>query len=188
MTSAPGTGMMLRDSFGRTVNNLRISVTDRCNMRCTYCMPEEGMQWMKKSELLTYEEITRLAAIFAKLGISKIRLTGGEPLMRKDLHLLVAQLRRVPGIHDIALTTNGYFLAQQAELLSLAGLTRINVSMDSVDPKTFSTMVRRDYLQNVLEGLHELEKYPIRPIKINVVLIRGVNDGEIERFALLARE
>ena len=105
--------MKMVDSFGRTVNNLRISVTDRCNMRCTYCMPEEGMQWMKKTELLTYEEITRLTSIFAGLGITKIRLTGGEPLMRKELHLLIAQLRRVPGIHDIALTTNGYFLRRK---------------------------------------------------------------------------
>jgi len=184
----PAAPILLRDSFGRTVNNLRISVTDRCNMRCTYCMPEEGMQWMKKTELLTYEEITRLASVFARLGITKIRLTGGEPLMRKDLHLLVAQLRRVPGIRDIALTTNGYFLAQEAELLAGAGLSRINVSMDSVDPATFAKMVRRDYLLRVLEGLREIEKYPVRPIKINVVLIRGVNDGEIERFAQLARE
>ena len=183
----PAAPILLRDSFGRTVNNLRISVTDRCNMRCTYCMPEEGMQWMKKTELLTYEEITRLTSIFAGLGITKIRLTGGEPLMRKELHLLIAQLRRVPGIQDIALTTNGYFLAQEAELLAGAGLSRINVSMDSVDPATFAKMVRRDYLHRVLEGLREIEKYPVRPIKINVVLIRGVNDGEIERFAELAR-
>lgn len=188
MSGAKNTPGILHDSFGRTVNNLRISVTDRCNMRCTYCMPEEGMQWMKKSELLTYEEITRLTAIFANLGVSKIRLTGGEPLMRKELHLLVGQLRRVPGIRDIALTTNGYFLAQEAELLAKAGLSRINVSMDSVDPATFAKMVRRDYLHKVLEGLREIEKYPVRPIKINVVLIRGVNDGEIERFAQLARE
>src|SRR6266849_2408165 len=104
---------ILRDSFGRTVDSLRISVTDRCNFRCTYCMPEEGMVWMKKSDLLTFEEISRLVGIFAHLGITKIRLTGGEPLMRRDLHLLVGMIQRLSGIHDIALTTNGFFLAEQ---------------------------------------------------------------------------
>ncbi len=179
---------MLRDSFGRTVNNLRISVTDRCNFRCTYCMPEEGMKWLERNELLTFEEISRLARIFSELGISKIRLTGGEPLMRKELHILVDKLHRISGIRDIALTTNGYFLAEQAALLARAGLTRINVSMDSLDPATFSAMVRRDYLHKVREGLDELGKYPIRPVKINVVMIRGMNDSEIEDFALLARK
>ncbi len=177
----------LHDSFGRIVNNLRISVTDRCNFRCRYCMPEEGMVWLNKSELLTFEEIARLVSIFSGLGVTKLRLTGGEPLMRKELHLLIEQLHRIQGIHDIALTTNGYFLADQASKLAQAGLNRINVSMDSLDPKIFSTMVRRDYLHKVWEGLDAVEKLSIHPIKINAVLIRGINDHEIEAFARLAR-
>jgi cyclic pyranopterin phosphate synthase len=150
-------------------------------------MPEEGMTWLKKDQLLTYEEITRLVRLFAELGVTKIRLTGGEPLMRKDLHVLIDELHRVQGIHDIALTTNGFFLAEQAEQLVRAGLSRINVSMDSLDTKIFSQMIRRNYLDTVWEGIHAVERLGIRPIKINAVLIRGVNDHEIERFAELAR-
>jgi len=179
---------ILTDSFGRTINNLRISVTDRCNFRCRYCMPEEGMVWLAKSELLSFEEITRLATVFARLGVTNIRLTGGEPLLRKELHLLVSQLVRVPGIRDVALTTNGFFLAEQAAALAAAGLHRINVSMDSLDPATFSAMVRRDYLRQVREGLEAVERLGIRPIKVNVVLVRGINDQEIADFARLARE
>jgi len=177
----------LQDTFGRIVTNLRISVTDRCNFRCTYCMPEEGMIWLNKTELLTFEEIARLTSIFASLGINKIRLTGGEPLMRKDLHILIEQISRVAGIHDIALTTNGYFLADQAEVLAAAGLKRINVSMDSLDPVIFSSLVRRDYLHKVWQGLDAMERLPVGPVKVNVVLIRGKNDHEIEDFARLAR-
>jgi GTP 3',8-cyclase len=181
------TSLQLKDSFGRIINNLRISVTDRCNFRCRYCMPEEGLSWLKRDELLTFEEITRLVNILAGLGVSKLRITGGEPLLRKELPVLVAMLSRIPGIHDIALTTNGFFLAEQADDLVRAGLTRINVSMDSMDPQIFSTMVRRDYLHNVLEGLEVVERLSLRPIKVNVVLIRGINDHEIESFARLAR-
>lgn len=160
--------------------------------------------WLDKKELLTYEEITHLVRLFADLGVNKVRLTGGEPLMRKELHILIEQISRIPGIIDIALTTNGFFLAEQALKLVKAGLKRINVSMDSLDPKTFSQMTRRDYLHKVWEGLDMVEKLPrqtlpasgvqagddglaIRPIKINVVLIRGINDDEIEGFARLAR-
>ncbi len=177
----------LQDRFGRIANSLRISVTDRCNFRCTYCMPESGMTWMRKDELLTFEEMTRLAHVFADMGITKIRLTGGEPLMRKELPILIEKISRVPGIRDIALTTNGFFLAEQALSLVKAGLSRINVSLDSLDAARFSAMARRDFLRNVWEGLLAIENLPIRPIKINVVLIRGVNDGEIEDFARLAR-
>ncbi len=145
------------------------------------------MVWLKKSEILSFEEITRLTSIFAKLGVTKIRLTGGEPLMRQDIHVLIGQLSHVQGIKDIALTTNGFFLVEQAQRLVKAGLSRINVSMDSLDPKIFAEMVRRDYLQKVWDGLEILEKLSIRPIKINAVLIRGINDHEIERFAELAR-
>ncbi len=177
----------LKDSFGRTINNMRISVTDRCNFRCHYCMPEEGMVWMKKDELLTFEEISRIVRIVAQLGVNKIRLTGGEPLMRKELHLLVDQISRIDGIHDIAMTTNGYFLKDQAAALSDAGLKRITVSMDSLDVLTFADITRRDYFDKVWEGLDILQTLQLSPIKINVVLMRGVNDNEIEKFAELAR-
>lgn len=149
-------------------------------------MPEEGMIWLEKNKLLTFEEIGRLAGILARLGVTKVRLTGGEPLMRKELHVLVDKIHHIPGLQDIALTTNGYFLAEQARQLADAGLGRINVSMDSLDPVTFSSMVRRDYLSKVWEGLKEIEQTAVRPIKINVVLIRGINDGEIEEYARLA--
>jgi cyclic pyranopterin phosphate synthase len=177
----------LRDSFGRVVNNLRISVTDRCNFRCRYCMPEEGMVWMERSELLTYEEIERLARIFASLGVTKLRLTGGEPLMRKNLHRLVERLAGVPGISDLALTTNGFFLADQASPLFEAGLRRINVSLDALDPTLFHQMTRRDYYDRVWQGIEAVDRLGLRPIKINTVLIRDVNDGEVEKFAQLVR-
>ena len=177
----------LKDSFGRTINNMRISVTDRCNFRCHYCMPEEGMVWMKKDELLSFEEITRIVGIVARLGVNKIRLTGGEPLMRKELRHLVKQISNVDGIHDIALTTNGYFLKEQAAGLNDAGLTRMTVSMDSLDVLTFAEVTRRDYFDKVWEGLETLQALQLSPIKINVVLMRGVNDHEIEKFAELAR-
>ena len=177
----------LKDSFGRTINNMRISVTDRCNFRCHYCMPEEGMVWMKKDELLTFEEIARIVEIVARLGVNKIRLTGGEPLMRKELYRLVKQISSIDGIHDIALTTNGYFLKEQAAGLNDAGLTRMTVSMDSLDVLTFAEVTRRDYFDKVWEGLETLQALQLSPIKINVVLMRGVNDHEIEKFAELAR-
>ncbi len=176
----------LVDTFGREVTNLRISVTDRCNFRCRYCMPEEGMQWMHRDLLLTYEEITRLVCIATSLGVSRIRLTGGEPLMRKDLQLLVQMIRRVNGIDDIALTTNGYFLKEHAGRLHEAGLNRINVSLDSLDPKVFAEMSRRDYFAQVWAGIEEAERVGLTPVKLNIVLIRGVNDGEILKFAELA--
>jgi cyclic pyranopterin phosphate synthase len=180
------TGRLI-DRHGRQVSSLRISVTDRCNFRCRYCMPDRGLVWLDRREILTYEEIHRLVNIFAQLGVTNIRLTGGEPLMRRELHLLVEKIHSVPGVHDIALTTNGYFLAEQALALVRAGLKRINVSVDSVDPAVFAKMVRRDYFRRVWEGLEVLENLPIRPIKINVVLIRGVNDREIASFVHLAR-
>ena len=182
----PSTAQLI-DSFGRVVNNLRISVTDRCNFRCHYCMPEEGMTWMKKDELLSFEEIARTVQIMSRLGVNKIRLTGGEPLMRRDLHVLVRLISRIDGIHDIALTTNGFFLKDQAEDLHSAGLKRMTVSMDSLDAATFSEVTRRDYFTTVWEGLDLLQRLDFSPIKINVVVMRGVNDGEVEKFAELAR-
>lgn len=178
---------MLRDSFGRVINNLRISVTDRCNFRCRYCMPEEGMVWLKRSELLTYEEIECLVRVFAQLGITKIRLTGGEPLMRKDLHRLVAKLSAIPQIRDLALTTNGYFLAEQANLLYKAGLQRLNISLDSLDAGRFERMARRSHYDQVWEGIEVAEAVGFRPIKLNAVLIRGENDDEVVNFAHLVR-
>jgi cyclic pyranopterin phosphate synthase len=179
--------MHLIDTYNRTVISLRISVTDRCNFRCKYCMPEQGMQWMERDELLTFEEITRVVRIVASLGVSKIRLTGGEPLMRRELWKLVRMVRSVKGIEDIALTTNGFFLKEQAAELVDAGLNRINVSLDALDPKLFADMVRRDYFARVWEGIEEVEKLGLSPIKLNVVLIRGINDAEILKFAELAR-
>ena len=177
----------LTDTYARVANNLRISVTDRCNFRCRYCMPEEGMEWLKRNMLLTFEEIGRLVGIFSSLGVSKIRLTGGEPLMRQELWKLVGMVRGIRGIRDIALTTNGYFLKDQAGLLKDAGLDRINVSLDSLDPATFSAMARREYFDRTWEGIEEALRCGLSPVKVNVVLIRGVNDGEIESFARLAR-
>lgn len=142
---------------------------------------------MNRHELLSYEEITTLTRIFANLGITKIRLTGGEPLMRKDIHTLIEMLSRIEGIKDIALTTNGFFLKEQAEYLSKAGLKRINVSLDSLDALKFKKITRRDYLNRVLEGLETIASYGILPIKINMVVIRDVNDDEITEFAMLAR-
>lgn len=150
-------------------------------------MPEEGMVWLEKAELLTYEEISRLARIFASLGVSKIRLTGGEPLMRKDLHLLVEKIARIEEISDLALTTNGFFLAEQALNLFKAGLRRINISLDSLDPAKFAQMTRRSYFDRVWRGIEAVENLGITPIKLNVVLMRGVNDNEIPHFAHLAR-
>jgi cyclic pyranopterin phosphate synthase len=179
--------MRLIDGFGRTADNLRISVTDRCNFRCRYCMPEEGMQWLKKDLLLSFEEISRLVRILAGLGVTKIRLTGGEPLMRKDLATLVRMIRSTTAIRDIALTTNGYFLSEQARGLVEAGLNRINVSLDSLDPATFAAMVRREYFEKTWEGIEEALRVGLSPVKLNAVLIRGINDHEIPAFAALAR-
>lgn len=178
----------LIDTFGRKVTNLRISVTDRCNFRCAYCMPEEGMQWLQRSLLLTYEEIARLVRIFSSLGVSHLRLTGGEPLMRRDLCRLVEMIRQFPGIKDIALTTNGYFLKEQARDLIAAGLTRINVSLDSLDPRVLAEMIRRDHFDQIWAGIEEVERLGLTPIKLNAVLIRGINDGEILKFAALAHD
>src|SRR5262249_19887885 len=143
---------MLTDTFGRVHNNLRISVTDRCNLRCTYCMPEEVV-FMDRGELLSFEEIAAFVRVAATMGIDKIRLTGGEPLMRRDLHRLVALLQEVPGIRDIGLTTNGLLLAEQAQQLFNAGLRRINVSLDTLDPVRFRELARRDGLDRVLAGI-----------------------------------
>lgn len=180
-------GYQLTDSFGRTINNLRISVTDQCNFRCIYCMPEEGMIFHPKAKILTFEEIARISRIASGLGINKLRLTGGEPTVRKDLPVLIRMLADLPGINDIAMTTNGFLLKKMAKPLREAGLPRVNVSIDTLDPEKFERMTRRDVLDKVLEGLDEAEKYFELPIKINVVAMRGYTEDDVLDFARLAR-
>jgi cyclic pyranopterin phosphate synthase len=177
----------LIDTFGRVHNNLRISVTDRCNLRCTYCMPEEVV-FLDRGELLTFEEITRFVEIAAPLGIDKIRLTGGEPLMRRDLPRLVSMLVAVPGIRDIGLTTNGILLADQAQAFFDAGLRRINISLDTLNPERFRQLTRRDGLDRVIAGILAAKKAGFEPIKINAVSIRGITEQEVIPLARFARE
>ncbi len=183
----PTTGLLV-DQYGRRIRNLRISVTDKCNFRCTYCMPAEGLPWLKKADILSYEEITRIARIAVSLGIEQIRLTGGEPLVRRDLPELVSQLRHIAGLTSLSLTTNGILLKQQARALAEAGLTRINVSLDSLIREKFAQVTRRDQMDRVLEGLEEIERYPlIRPIKINAVAIRAFSEEEVPALVRFAR-
>jgi cyclic pyranopterin phosphate synthase len=177
----------LTDTFGRVHNNLRVSVTDRCNLRCTYCMPEEVV-FLDRSELLTFEEIARFVRAAAPLGIDKVRLTGGEPLMRRDLPRLVAMLCQVPGIRDVGLTTNGLLLAGQAQALRDAGLRRINVSLDTLDPEKFLLLTRRDGLDKVIEGIRAAKQAGFDPVKINAVSIRGITEAEVVPLARFARD
>ncbi|MBL8793891.1 MAG: GTP 3',8-cyclase MoaA [Planctomycetia bacterium] len=177
----------LTDTFGRTHNNLRISVTDRCNLRCTYCMPEEVV-FMDRQELLSFEEIARFVHAVVPLGIDKIRLTGGEPLMRRDLSRLVRLLVDIPGIKDVGLTTNGLLLADQAQALYDAGLRRINVSLDALDPGRFRELTRRDGVEKVIEGIFAAQQAGFRPVKVNAVSIRGVTEPEVVPLAKFARE
>lgn len=178
---------VLTDSFGRRHNNLRISVTDRCNLRCTYCMPEDVV-FRDKSELLSFEEITHFVRVAAPLGIDKVRLTGGEPLVRKDLHKLVRLLAAVPGITDIGLTTNGILLADQAQPLFDAGLRRLNVSLDTLDPGRFHSLTRRDGVDRVLAGLEAAKRVGFAPIKVNAVAIRGFAEHDVIPLARYSRE
>jgi cyclic pyranopterin phosphate synthase len=179
---------VLTDSYGRRIKNLRISITDRCNFRCVYCMPAEGLAWVPRAEILTYEEITRLARVALGIGIEQIRLTGGEPTVRRDLPELIRMLHELPGLRSLSLTTNGVLLTKLAGPLAEAGLTRINVSLDSLVRERFAQLTRRDALAQVLAGLEELEHYPtIRPIKVNAVAMRGVTEAEVLDFARLAR-
>ncbi len=178
----------LVDSYGRRIKSMRISVTDKCQFRCTYCMPAEGLPWLKKAEILSYEEITRISRVAVDLGIEQIRLTGGEPLVRRNVPELISQLRQIEGLHSLSLTTNGILLKQQAKALAEAGLTRINVSLDSLLQDKFFKITRRNQLDRVLEGLAELEQYPsIHPIKINAVAMRNFTEEEVLDFAQLAR-
>jgi cyclic pyranopterin phosphate synthase len=181
---------MLIDRYGRRIDYLRISVTDRCNLRCQYCMPAEGAELFEKGELLSYEELERTIAIAVSLGIVKYRITGGEPLVRRDLVPFLARLRRnVPGIRSLAITTNGLLLAQAAEGLKEAGVDKVNLSLDSFRRETFARLTRLDCLPTVLEGLAAVRRVGMPVIKLNAVLVRGENDDELEDFvALTARE
>jgi GTP 3',8-cyclase len=178
----------LIDSYGRHIKSLRISITDRCNFRCRYCMPAEGLPWLPRSEILTYEEIARIASIMTHIGIEQIRITGGEPLVRADVPILVGMLHNLPGLRSLSLTTNGTRLPQLVAPLAQAGLTRINVSLDTLIPHKFFQITRRDALQSVLAGLEALEEYPsIHPIKVNAVAMRNFTEEEVLDFAELAR-
>lgn len=177
----------LVDSFGRRHTDLRVSVTDRCNLRCSYCMPLE-VAFKPREELLSYEEITRAVAVATQLGIRTVRLTGGEPLVRAELDRLVRQLVAIPGLDEVALTTNGLLLAEQAERLARAGLTRLNVSLDSLDAERFEQIARRPGLQRVLEGLAIARRCGFQAIRVNAVSIRGLTEAEIVPLARFCRE
>lgn len=179
---------MLRDTFSRPLQDLRISVTDRCNFRCTYCMPLDEYEWLARKEILTFEEIARLTRLFVSLGVEKIRLTGGEPLARRDLHKLIAKLSALENTPDICLTTNGSLLAERAAALKKAGLRRINVSIDSLKPDRFRQITKRGDLSKVLDGLFTAKHQGLYPIKINAVIERGVNDDEILDLVTFSRE
>ncbi len=176
---------MLLDPYKRKISYLRISVTDRCNLRCRYCMPEEGIPLLSHEEILSYEEILRIVRVFAREGISKVRLTGGEPLVRKGIVDFVSSLSRIEGINDLSLTTNGILLKEHAQALRRAGLKRINISLDSLRRDRFREITRRDDYERVWEGIMEALKVSFSPTKINMVAMRGINDDEIESFARL---
>lgn len=178
----------LIDNYGREHHYLRISVTDRCNLRCVYCMPEEGMEFEPAEKILTFKEITEVVRAVAGMGIRKIRLTGGEPLVRKNLEQLVAMIAQIPEIEDISLTTNGMFLAAKASALKEAGLTRVNISMDSLQPDRFKLITRGGDVRKVLDSIDACVEAGLRPIKLNVVLMRGLNDDEIAEFIRLTRD
>lgn len=179
---------MLRDTYNRPVKDLRISVTDRCNFRCTYCMPLDAYEWLERAEILSFEEIARLAALFVQLGVEKIRLTGGEPLARRDLDKLIAKLTALDAAPDLCLTTNGSLLADKVAALTAAGLRRINVSIDSLRPDRFRRITKRGDLATVLDGLFAAKRHGLHPIKINTVIERGVNDDEILDLVAFSRE
>ena len=176
---------MLLDPYKRKINYLRISVTDKCNLRCRYCMPEEGIPLISHGAILTYEEILRIVRVFAAEGISKVRLTGGEPLVRKGIVDFISRLSQIEEIKDLSLTTNGILLKEYARDLKRAGLKRINVSLDSLTKERFFQMTRRDEYERVWNGIEEALRVGFSPIKINMVAIKGLNDDEIESFARL---
>jgi GTP 3',8-cyclase len=178
----------LRDGHGRLIGDLRVSVTDRCNFRCQYCMPAEGLPWLDRAEVLTFEEIERLVRLLVPLGVRSVRLTGGEPLVRRELPKLVEMLSAIDGLEDLSLTTNGYLLERMADALVAAGLERINVSLDSLSRDRFFHITRRDALPQVIRGLETLERFPqLGTVKVNCVAMRGFTEDEVIPFAELAR-
>jgi GTP 3',8-cyclase len=179
----------LIDGHKREIGDVRISVTDRCNFRCQYCMPAEGLPWLDREDLLSYEEIARLVGLMASMGVHDVRLTGGEPLARRELWRLVEMLSVDENVHDLSLTTNGYLLERQVEQLVAAGLRRVNVSLDALAPDRFFQLTRRNSLQKVLDGLAAAEQHPeLRPIKVNVVALKDFTEDEVVRFAEFARK
>src|SRR2546421_3522443 len=178
----------LQDSWGREIKSLRVSVTDKCNFRCRYCMPAEGLEWLDRQEVLSFEEIARLVDLLARMGVEEVRLTGGEPLVRRDLPVLVEMLAGTPGVKDLSLTTNGVLLDRLAGPLVEAGLQRLNVSLDTLNHVRFAEITRRDALDAALRGLEEAERYPeLRPIKVNCVAVKGFTETEVPALADLAR-
>jgi GTP 3',8-cyclase len=178
----------LKDGHGRVIGDLRVSVTDRCNFRCQYCMPAEGLPWLERDEILSFEEIARLVALFGAMGVHDVRLTGGEPLVRRDFPKLAAMLAGIEHVHDLSVTTNGYLLERDAEALVRAGIDRFNVSVDSLQKDRFFELTRRDALPQVLRGLEKLAEFPeAHPIKINAVAIRDFTEEEAIPFAEFAR-
>ncbi|MEN8374684.1 MAG: GTP 3',8-cyclase MoaA [Gemmatimonadota bacterium] len=186
--SDPGPAGMT-DVHGRRIRYLRVSVTDKCNLRCVYCMPVEGLPWLRRDELLTYEEIARVVGEMAELGLERVRVTGGEPLVRRDLPELIAQIAAVPGIEDVSLSTNAVLLTQHAEALKDAGLDRVNVSLDSLRADRVDAIARRPgSFERIMAGLDAAERAEFTPIKLNVVVMRGRNDDELEDFARVTVE
>ena len=178
----------LLDGHGREISDLRVSVTDRCNFRCQYCMPADGLPWLDREEILSFEEIERIVRLLARMGITDLRLTGGEPLVRRDFPRLVSMLAGVPGIDDLSLTTNAYLLERDADALVEAGITRVNVSIDSLQRDRFFQLTRRDSLPQVLAGLEAIGRHPsVQPIKVNAVALRGFTEEEALPFAEFAR-
>jgi cyclic pyranopterin phosphate synthase len=181
-------GSLILDGHGRRISDLRVSVTDRCNFRCQYCMPAAGLPWLERAEILSFAEIERLVRLFVALGVEDVRLTGGEPLARRGLPRLVARLAGIDGLADLSLTTNGYLLERDAAALVAAGIRRVNVSVDSLQRDRFFQMTRRDALPQVLRGLEAIGSLSsVRPIKVNAVAIRGFSEEEALRFAEFAR-
>ncbi|MFA5517526.1 MAG: GTP 3',8-cyclase MoaA [Desulfuromonadales bacterium] len=176
------------DTFGRTIDYLRLSVTDRCNLRCRYCMPEEGVPPMAHEQILSYEELLRVTAVALRLGVKKVRVTGGEPLVRRGIVDFIRQLAALPGAPEVALTTNGLRLAEMADDLKAAGLSRVNISLDTLRPERFAAITRREGLSRVLAALEAAESAGLTPLKLNMVPIRGVNADEIADFARLTLE
>jgi cyclic pyranopterin phosphate synthase len=179
---------MIVDAHNRPIKDLRISVTDRCNFRCTYCMPLDEYAWIDKKEILTFEEIIRLAEQFVRLGVEKIRLTGGEPLVRQNLDHLVAKLAAIDGLKDLCLTTNAALLANQIDDLKRAGLKRVNISIDSLDPERFRQMTKRGDLSKVMDGIFAAKAAGLAPIKLNAVVERGINDDDIIPLVEFSRD